>query len=140
MTLLYARVSAATQLARYLRSGVRFPPEVTGFDSVFLAWDFVGKNEAESKTNFGGRCPGAELNHRHLHFQCSALPTELPGLNCAFDGLLLLLIRRAVIESGPAAVQNGLCARDTYRVPDSSSCSLSWRRSSSSSSSVTGTT
>src|ERR1700732_877026 len=24
-------------------------------------------------------CPGAELNHRHLHFQCSALPTELPG-------------------------------------------------------------
>src|SRR5262249_18531103 len=23
-------------------------------------------------------CPGAELNHRHLHFQCSALPTELP--------------------------------------------------------------
>jgi hypothetical protein len=25
------------------------------------------------------RCPGAELNHRHLHFQCSALPTELPG-------------------------------------------------------------
>src|SRR5438309_9434664 len=26
-----------------------------------------------------GWCPGAELNHRHLHFQCSALPTELPG-------------------------------------------------------------
>ena len=25
-------------------------------------------------------CPGAESNHRHLHFQCSALPTELPGL------------------------------------------------------------
>ena len=24
-------------------------------------------------------CPGADLNHRHLHFQCSALPTELPG-------------------------------------------------------------
>jgi hypothetical protein len=24
-------------------------------------------------------CPGAESNHRHLHFQCSALPTELPG-------------------------------------------------------------
>ena len=24
-------------------------------------------------------CPGAELNHRHLHCQCSALPTELPG-------------------------------------------------------------
>src|SRR5262245_24777263 len=28
---------------------------------------------------FRGWCPGAELNHRHLHFQCSALPTELPG-------------------------------------------------------------
>src|SRR5260221_2370319 len=28
---------------------------------------------------FGKWCPGAELNHRHLHFQCSALPTELPG-------------------------------------------------------------
>src|SRR5207248_7705882 len=27
----------------------------------------------------GTWCPGAELNHRHLHFQCSALPTELPG-------------------------------------------------------------
>src|SRR5262245_284221 len=27
----------------------------------------------------GGWCPGAESNHRHLHFQCSALPTELPG-------------------------------------------------------------
>src|SRR5438309_7498706 len=26
-----------------------------------------------------GWCPGAESNHRHLHFQCSALPTELPG-------------------------------------------------------------
>jgi hypothetical protein len=26
-----------------------------------------------------GWCPGADLNHRHLHFQCSALPTELPG-------------------------------------------------------------
>src|SRR5437764_4983523 len=24
-------------------------------------------------------CPGAESNHRHLHFQCSALPPELPG-------------------------------------------------------------
>jgi hypothetical protein len=29
--------------------------------------------------NFQWWCPGAELNHRHLHFQCSALPTELPG-------------------------------------------------------------
>jgi hypothetical protein len=28
-------------------------------------------------------CPGAELNHRHLHFQCSALPTELPGHSLA---------------------------------------------------------
>src|SRR5215831_3303615 len=24
-------------------------------------------------------CSWSELNHRHLHFQCSALPTELPG-------------------------------------------------------------
>ena len=24
-------------------------------------------------------CPGADLNHRHPHFQCDALPTELPG-------------------------------------------------------------
>jgi hypothetical protein len=57
-----------------------FPSEVTGFDSAFLNRDFVRKNQAESKSNFGEWCPGAELNHRHLHFQCSALPTELPGL------------------------------------------------------------
>jgi hypothetical protein len=31
-------------------------------------------------------CPGAELNHRHLHFQCSALPTELPGPTFAAHG------------------------------------------------------
>lgn len=29
--------------------------------------------------------PGADLNRRHLHFQCSALPTELPGLTAAPD-------------------------------------------------------
>jgi len=26
------------------------------------------------------------LNHRHLHFQCSALPTELPGRRARPDG------------------------------------------------------
>src|SRR5262249_35069952 len=34
-------------------------------------------------------CPGAESNHRPLHFQCSALPTELPGRSI---GLLIALI------------------------------------------------
>ena len=52
-------------------------------------------------------CPGAELNHRHLHFQCSALPTELPGL-------IGFPIRRAVIESEPAAVQNGSACGDSF--------------------------
>src|SRR5262249_49464044 len=39
-----------------------------------------------AETNHGHEdewCPGAELNHRHLHFQCSALPTELPGRRTA---------------------------------------------------------
>jgi hypothetical protein len=31
----------------------------SGFDPVFLAWDFVGKSQAKSKSNFGERCPGA---------------------------------------------------------------------------------
>ena len=42
----------------------------------------VGKSKKfMSDINYGPSewCPGAELNHRHLHFQCSALPTELPG-------------------------------------------------------------
>src|SRR5262245_60827938 len=42
-------------------------------------WDFFRKKVGKLKVNFRWWCPGAELNHRHLHFQCSALPTELPG-------------------------------------------------------------
>src|SRR5262249_42592484 len=42
-------------------------------------WDFFSKKLSEIKIKFRWWCPGAELNHRHLHFQCSALPTELPG-------------------------------------------------------------
>src|SRR5437588_5935750 len=42
-------------------------------------WDFFGKNLSSIRVIFQWWCPGAELNHRHLHFQCSALPTELPG-------------------------------------------------------------
>jgi hypothetical protein len=34
---------------------------IGGFDPVFLAWDFVGKSQAKSKSNFGERCPGAAL-------------------------------------------------------------------------------
>jgi hypothetical protein len=48
-------------------------------------------------------CPGAELNHRHLHFQCSALPTELPGRRGRGG------VPRgggAVIRAGAGAVQN----------------------------------
>src|SRR5215813_9360196 len=59
-----------------------------------------------AETNHGHEdewCPGAESNHRHLHFQCSALPTELPGL---FNGYIGLLVRRAVIETELAVVQN----------------------------------
>jgi hypothetical protein len=41
--------------------------------------DFFGKSPSEINAKFCWWCPGAELNHRHLHFQCSALPTELPG-------------------------------------------------------------
>src|SRR5262249_6082794 len=42
-------------------------------------WDFFSKKLSGIKSEFRWWCPGAELNHRHLHFQCSALPTELPG-------------------------------------------------------------
>src|ERR1700692_1509824 len=45
----------------------------------FFGWDFFRKKLSRIKTKFWRWCPGAELNHRHLHFQCSALPTELPG-------------------------------------------------------------
>src|SRR5579863_2104242 len=50
-------------------------------------------------------CPGAELNHRHLHFQCSALPTELPGP--LFREAVETSRKRAVIEFALPAVQNG---------------------------------
>ena len=46
-------------------------------------------------------CPGAELNHRHLHFQCSALPTELPGRLTQRRGRC----SGGVIETGFCAVQ-----------------------------------
>src|SRR5579883_1305663 len=48
-------------------------------------------------------CPGAESNHRHLHFQCSALPTELPGRREAKAAPR----RRAVIGAEARVVQNG---------------------------------
>jgi hypothetical protein len=49
-------------------------------------------------------CPGAELNHRHLHFQCSALPTELPGPTL-FGEADRASRKRAVIEIAFPAVQ-----------------------------------
>jgi hypothetical protein len=50
-------------------------------------------------------CPGAELNHRHLHFQCSALPTELPGRRaCRAAGGKE---SAGVIKARFRAVQNG---------------------------------
>jgi hypothetical protein len=36
--------------------------EAIGFDPVFLVWDFCQKNQAKSKSNFVGRCPGAASN------------------------------------------------------------------------------
>jgi hypothetical protein len=39
---------------------------IGGFDPVFLAWDFVGKSQAKSKSNFGERCPGAASNKSAL--------------------------------------------------------------------------
>src|SRR5215831_10534759 len=48
---------------------------------ISFRWQTGGSNQ--SLVWFDGLsnlwCPGAEVNHRHLHFQCSALPTELPG-------------------------------------------------------------
>src|SRR5262249_40566862 len=35
--------------------------------------------DVKEQTRTEGWCPGAESNHRHQHFQCCALPTELPG-------------------------------------------------------------
>ena len=32
-------------------------------------------------------CPGTESNHRHVDFQSTALPTELPGLMATRKGL-----------------------------------------------------
>jgi hypothetical protein len=39
-------------------STVRLSAEAMGFDSVFLAWDFARKNQAESKPNFGEGAQG----------------------------------------------------------------------------------
>ena len=41
-------------------------------------WSGAGRPRPERAVPEGW-CPGAELNHRHPHFQCGALPTELPG-------------------------------------------------------------
>src|SRR5215472_14020778 len=43
------------------------PAEAIGFDSVFLAWDFVGKNQAESKSNFVGRSQGRGTGIQKIH-------------------------------------------------------------------------
>ena len=62
-------------------------------------------------------CPGAELNHRHLHFQCSALPTELPGRRTrrTAGGRA-----RGVIKARFPAVQTSSrrCGRRTIRPQD----------------------
>jgi hypothetical protein len=43
----------------------------------------------------GNWCPETDLNCRHLHFQCSALPTELSGqAPPSLHGRLLVVKRR----------------------------------------------
>jgi hypothetical protein len=42
-------------------SGARLKADMHRAATVFLAWDFVGKSQAKSKSNFGERCPGAAL-------------------------------------------------------------------------------
>jgi hypothetical protein len=54
------------------------PTEVSGFDPVFLAWDFVGKSQAKSKSNFGERCPGADF--RNLRHSKSCCVPPLPNV------------------------------------------------------------
>ncbi len=39
-------------------------------------------------------CPGAESNHRHVDFQSTALPTELPGRLAVFSEVVMCIHRR----------------------------------------------
>src|SRR5215475_15482528 len=70
-----------------------------------------------------------EFNHRHLHFQCSALPTELPGRRaCRAAGGKE---SAGVIKARFRAVQNGRKWRRTAAPasPARSSPLLRWRGS-----------
>src|SRR5579863_3047897 len=70
-----------------------------------------------SRTVFEKWCPGAELNHRHLHFQCSALPTELPGrLKAARAFAQSCPERGLLIEAPPPAVQDGPLSNKIQRL------------------------
>src|SRR5215471_5699585 len=80
-------------------------------------------------------CPGAELNHRHLHFQCSALPTELPGRRARAG-------RRTKERGGYRGSIPGCPERPcalAIRAQDASSPRFAADAPSSSSSSLTGT-
>src|SRR5438094_5382361 len=79
-------------------------------------------------------CPGAELNHRHLHFQCSALPTELPGRRARRADEEERGVYRGSIPGCPEQP----CARAIH-VPDSSLPGFAAGAPASSSSSLTGT-
>jgi hypothetical protein len=115
----------------------------TGFGLARLIDSTTAKDEKRCGAKW---CPGAGSNHRHLHFQCSALPTELPGRTLGHA--LILSGTRLVRKSRPYQSRGVIVARfpavqDADRSPSSRQCggdSPSSRRSSSSSSSVTGTT
>jgi hypothetical protein len=64
---------------RAAQQQVRLSAEAMGFDSVFLAWDFARKNQAESKSNFGRGAQGRGTEIQKIHslrnFWCC--PSEL---------------------------------------------------------------
>jgi hypothetical protein len=110
------------------------PTEVIEYDPALRSSGFVRKNRTEAKPIFEW-CPGAESNHRHLHFQCSALPTELPGPTLtAFARPQPASPSDAVIKARFPAVQDA--ERRRSRHAQWRSASPSSRLSSSSSSSV----
>jgi hypothetical protein len=60
MKLVYRAAWRDAQSVRY--AGAADMYRELGSIPFFIAWDFVGKNQAKSKSNFGERCPGAAPN------------------------------------------------------------------------------
>ena len=54
----------------------------------------LGKVALYQLSYYRKKCPGTESNHRHVDFQSTALPTELPGRKGDAEGARTLDLQR----------------------------------------------